>query len=251
VDRKSLLLLLAQGLSLAEIGDRFDRDESTVRYWIKRHGLKAVHAEKHAGRGGLAFRDLEQFIDEGLSVKQIALRTGFSSAAVNYWLNRFGLVTRAAKRRADGRRAKADGCVVTTMDCAAHGRTEFVLEGRGAYRCLKCRRERVADRRRRVKEILVAEAGGACALCGYDRVPAALQFHHLDPTMKSFGIGEQGATRSIAAMRAEAAKCVLVCANCHAELEADLQTLDETADRVIAGPEASAPARCTPFDGRG
>jgi transposase len=235
VDRDSLALLLGQGLSLTEIGRRFGRDPSTVGYRVKKHGLEAVGAEKHASRGGLQRGDLEELIAEDLSVSQIATRTGFSATAVKYWLHRHGLTTSAAKRRADGRRAKSDGRAIVTMDCAVHGRTEFWLEGRGAYRCLQCRSERVADRRRRVKEILVNEAGGACVLCGYDRFPGALQFHHVDRSTKAFGIGQQGVTRSIEALRAEAAKCVLVCANCHAEIEGDLRTLDESADKVIAG----------------
>jgi hypothetical protein len=121
------------------------------------------------------------------------------------------------------------------MDCLRHGRTDFRLEGRGAYRCLKCRSERVATRRRQVKEILVAEAAGCCAICGYSEFACALQFHHLDPTTKSFAIGHQGITRGIDAMRLEAAKCVLLCANCHAALEAGLLTLEVSADKVVAG----------------
>jgi hypothetical protein len=68
--------------------------------------------------------------------------------------------------------------------------------------------------------VLVTEAGGACVICGYRRHPAALQFHHLEPEEKSFGLGRSGVTRSIAAAREEATKCVLLCANCHAEVEA-------------------------------
>lgn len=67
--------------------------------------------------------------------------------------------------------------------------------------------------------MLVAEAGGKCLICGYSRHSAALQFHHLDPASKSFGLGVRGITRSLAKLRAEAAKCVLLCANCHAEVE--------------------------------
>jgi len=65
----------------------------------------------------------------------------------------------------------------------------------------------------------VSEAGGACVLCGYDRCLAALEFHHLDPTQKRFAIGGRGLTRGIDALRAEAAKCVLLCSNCHVEVE--------------------------------
>jgi hypothetical protein len=65
---------------------------------------------------------------------------------------------------------------------------------------------------------VIAETGGCCAICGYDRNAAALQFHHVDPATKEFTL-RNGDTRSLERMRAEAAKCVLLCANCHAEVE--------------------------------
>jgi len=73
-----------------------------------------------------------------------------------------------------------------------------------------------------VKKILVEEAGGRCVICGYAQCQRALQFHHLDPTTKSFHLGQHGHSRSIARSRAEARKCALLCANCHAEVEAGL-----------------------------
>jgi 5-methylcytosine-specific restriction endonuclease McrA len=83
----------------------------------------------------------------------------------------------------------------------------------------------VSKRRRKVKAILVEEAGGQCGLCGYDRCAGALAFHHLDPRTKTFGLAEGGLARSLAEARAEAAKCILLCANCHAEVEAGLTRL--------------------------
>ena len=65
---------------------------------------------------------------------------------------------------------------------------------------------------------MIEEAGGRCLLCGHDRKMAALQFHHVDPTTKLFTL-RNGDTRSLKRMRAEAAKCILLCANCHAEVE--------------------------------
>jgi hypothetical protein len=76
-----------------------------------------------------------------------------------------------------------------------------------------------------VKRRLVQEAGGGCQLCGYDEHLAALQFHHLDPSRKSFGLSMRGFTRSFERMRAEAEKCLLLCANCHAAVEARLADL--------------------------
>ena len=108
------------------------------------------------------------------------------------------------------------------IKCARHGLTEFWLEARGIYRCLRCRSEAVARRRRKLKQLLVTAVGGRCSICGYDRCIGALQFHHRDGQLKEFGLAERGLTRSLEAVQAEAAKCVLLCANCHAEVEAGI-----------------------------
>ena len=102
---------------------------------------------------------------------------------------------------------------------------EFARDTNGTYRCVRCSSDAVARRRRKVKEILVAEAGGRCCVCGYDRCARALGFHHIDPLTKRFGLAEGGLARSLAASRAEVAKCVLLCANCHAEVEAGIAVL--------------------------
>jgi hypothetical protein len=115
--------------------------------------------------------------------------------------------------------------VAIQLRCPTHGLTDYWLEGRGYYRCLRCRWERVSRRRRSLKQILVDEAGGECRLCGYDRCVSALHFHHVDPDTKSFAIAGQGVTRSLAGAREEAQKCVLLCANCHAEVEAGVVSL--------------------------
>jgi len=111
------------------------------------------------------------------------------------------------------------------MVCSHHGETVFRLDSRGSYRCCRCRQERVTRRRREIKLLLVEEAGGACAGCGYDACVAALQFHHVDRASKDFAVSAEGVTRSIARARAEAAKCLLLCANCHAEVEAGVRPI--------------------------
>jgi hypothetical protein len=80
----------------------------------------------------------------------------------------------------------------------------------------------VARRRQKVKRLLVEEAGGRCELCGYDTCVRALEFHHRDPANKAFGIAMAGITRSIDKLRAEAEKCILLCSNCHAQVEAGI-----------------------------
>ena len=51
---------------------------------------------------------------------------------------------------------------------------------------------------------------------------AGLHFHHLQAADKAFGLSGRGMAVSLEAARAEAAKCVLLCSNCHAEVEAGL-----------------------------
>ena len=113
-------------------------------------------------------------------------------------------------------------------ECRRHGWTEFVRVGRpGHFRCGRCNTEAVAERRRRVKALLVAEFGGRCRLCGFSRYAGALQFHHVDPAAKRFQLGGRGLTRSLTELREEARKCVLLCANCHAMVEAGVATLPQ------------------------
>lgn len=64
----------------------------------------------------------------------------------------------------------------------------------------------------------IAYKGGKCQICGYDKCVGALEFHHLDPTQKDFGISAKGYTRSWDKNKQELNKCILVCANCHREI---------------------------------
>lgn len=211
---------LAKGMSLEVIGKVAGKHPSTVGYWMQKHGLNANGASRHSPKGGLTRDELEPLVKEGLTVEGIARRLGIGDTTVRHWLKRHGLKTYRAQRRAMLAGMRRTGQREIDADCRKHGRTRHVrVTAERRLRCAKCRAEAVSRRRRKVKETLVAEAGGKCALCGYMRHSAALQFHHVDPATKSFGLGVRGITRSIEKLRDEAAKCVLLCANCHAELE--------------------------------
>ena len=68
------------------------------------------------------------------------------------------------------------------------------------------------------KRALVARCGGRCTRCGYDRNLAALGWHHRVPALKGFELDLRSlSNRSEAAIEVEIAKCILLCANCHAE----------------------------------
>jgi transposase len=222
MDKDVLARWLAEGRSLEEIGRLTGRHPSTVGYWLRKHGLAAPNADRHAARGGLERALLGELCAQDLTVREIAAAVDRSPATVRHWLRRYDLETSGTARR-----RKSRGKVQERFEarCARHGRTTFVVRRDGGTACLRCRAERVTARRRRLKEILVEEAGGACVICGYDRCLAALEFHHRDPASKRFGLGQRGLTRSLEQLRDEASKCVLLCSNCHVEVEAEMVAL--------------------------
>jgi hypothetical protein len=165
---------------------------------------------------------LSELVAEGLTLAEMAIRVDRPPATVRRWLREHGL--HPARSRL-GEPVPDNGAVLRRrqMSCATHGETPFAERSDGqGWRCLLCRSEAVSRRRRKVKEILVADAGGRCTACGYDRHVGVLQFHHRDPAQKRFSLSEAGLARSLERAREEARKCVLLCANCHTELEAGL-----------------------------
>lgn len=190
-----------------------------------KHGLVATGAGKFGPRGGIPEARMQALVDRGLTLKEMAAELDRSISTVSYWLREYGLQPTGGARRQEARRARVAGLKKAELECPNHGRVLHVLENCGTYRCTKCRARNVAARRRKVKEILVAESGGRCQICGYDRCTAALEFHHLDPGTKVFGLARRGVTCAIDKVREEARKCVLLCANCHAEVEAGFTVL--------------------------
>lgn len=72
------------------------------------------------------------------------------------------------------------------------------------------------QRRRILREQIIAYKGGKCCICKYDRCPSALELHHPDPLVKEFTISKRLA--SIESIKPELDKCILACANCHREI---------------------------------
>jgi hypothetical protein len=69
------------------------------------------------------------------------------------------------------------------------------------------------------KKTLVDLKGGKCEKCDYQKNLAALEFHHIRPELKSFQLDLRSlSNRSMERILSEAAKCMLVCSNCHAEI---------------------------------
>lgn len=89
--------------------------------------------------------------------------------------------------------------------------------------CKACNHQNTLDRQRKFKQRLVDIKGGKCVQCGYSKSNAALQFHHVDPEEKDFDFSKFRLTsfeKNKDKILKELDKCILVCANCHAEIHA-------------------------------
>lgn len=76
--------------------------------------------------------------------------------------------------------------------------------------------EYVCNHVKKRKKDLVSLFGGRCCICGFDAFQEALEFHHVNPQNKSFGLTDSNAvTKALESQLEEARKCVLLCANCH------------------------------------
>jgi hypothetical protein len=78
----------------------------------------------------------------------------------------------------------------------------------------------VINWRRRTKERMVAAFDKKCCICGKTYPQECFEFHHLDPSEKSFGLGTiRSNCISWEKIVTELRKCVMVCANCHRLVE--------------------------------
>lgn len=71
--------------------------------------------------------------------------------------------------------------------------------------------------RKKMKLEYIQLLGGKCVVCGYNKCPEVLTFHHTNPLNKLFPISGSH-SRSKEAVLNEVKKCVLLCQNCHGEL---------------------------------
>lgn len=86
--------------------------------------------------------------------------------------------------------------------------------GKGSQ-CKECdssESKRINNQRKRE---LISKMGGKCAICGYSKNAAALEFHHTDKN-KEFNLS-RSYKKYVSVLFKEIQKCELLCSNCHRE----------------------------------
>lgn len=86
------------------------------------------------------------------------------------------------------------------------------------------------------KKAAILLKGGKCIKCGYNRCPAALDFHHIIPEEKEGNLKDLF-SRNWATIEKEIDKCILLCANCHRAEHYNEVSKDEQRKYVEAATE--------------
>ena len=151
---------------------------------------------------------LISMLNDSKSLRQISKITGKSLGSIRHWVAKYDLVK------------------INNTNCEV---CQNPLIGKQSKFCsVKCKQQTVnfkhqnytaqqargLERKRKLIEI----AGGECCDCGYKKNISALEFHHLNPAEKSFGIDLRKCSNlQWNKLVEEVKKCVLICANCHRE----------------------------------
>jgi len=70
------------------------------------------------------------------------------------------------------------------------------------------------------KAKVIRNRGGQCSVCGYDKNLSSLTFHHVNPSEKLFSLDTRTfGNRKESIVLVEVEKCIVVCRNCHGEIE--------------------------------
>lgn len=146
---------------------------------------------------------LELDVQAGLSQNEIAKKHNLSQTTIRYWLDKHGLES-TGKSGPYRSSVKYTHCQLCTKPTPTNTRNRRL--------CGACRTK---IRRVLAKNAAIKYLGGACARCGYDKHPAAMEFHHRNGKQdKEFTIGGVS-NRKWEVIKKELEKCELLCSNCH------------------------------------
>lgn len=88
-----------EGLTLAKVGERLDVSEATIHRWMDHHGIDRRNGGVEDGNAPYRDREVLErlYVQQGLSLREIAGRFGCYNTTVHYWLKRHGIETRNQK----------------------------------------------------------------------------------------------------------------------------------------------------------
>jgi predicted HNH restriction endonuclease len=158
---------------------------------------------------------LEKFVNDGLSMREIAEELKKGQTTIRYWLLKYELSTKRKLTNDDKINKFCPRCKNVKDRSEFYNRRGKI--GSSVY-CKTCTTDQTLERMRLLKQKCVEYKGGKCEKCGYDKYNGALDFHHIDPNEKDFTISHVKAYSFDDKIKKELDKCILVCSNCHREI---------------------------------
>lgn len=92
----------------------------------------------------------------------------------------------------------------------------YEYNGKILHTCLECKRQKQNENYlKNISELNNYKANQKCQKCSENRF-YLLDFHHKDPSQKSFGIAQKSNVK-LSTLMPEIEKCIILCSNCHRE----------------------------------
>lgn len=98
---------------------------------------------------------------------------------------------------------------------------EYIYDRKAGHTTTVCNSCMANRHRKDRKQKCIEYKGGCCQICQYNKCMSALDFHHIDPSRKDFGISGNHGIKWERIQR-ELDKCIMVCCRCHSEIHEGL-----------------------------
>lgn len=173
---------------------------------------------------------LQKYINEGLSTREIAQKINKGQTTVRHWLKKYELKTNNLKfgeneiKRYNQTYRICPKCKDNLKINNFYKRGGILFDS--TY-CKKCTTKQTVERMVNFKMKCIKYKGGECIECGYNKYYGALEFHHLNPSLKDFAISNLRSYSFDKIVTDELDKCVLLCNRCHREVEGGIIILTE------------------------
>lgn len=182
----------------------------------------------------MEYNELKGYLDRNLTLRQISSESKKCFSSIRYWMKKHKLKPNFknfkqgydynATKKIIGDEKYCPSCKAYRNINDFYSRKNKNLAGW----CKFCVSKKTTQRQRRLKQMMVDYKGGKCQnpSCstpgGYNRSINGLEFHHIDPTKKEFGLSQIRLCKMSEKIKKELDKCELLCANCHRELHEKL-----------------------------
>lgn len=177
------------------------------------------------------------FITKNLSQRAVGRELNCSQATVRHFLKKYK-ITKNKKNDLSTDQSRSSRCS-KCKEIKSIG--EFYLRKRSngnitsSSWCRSCNSKGVIKTQQNTKSKLVKLKGGSCQTCNFNEYDGALEFHHVDSTLKDDKLSKLIRSSLSKDIIDEINKCVLVCSNCHKMIHAGIR---ECPIPIVVGYEA-------------